>query len=82
MSESAAAIVYTSTYCNYCRQVKSYLNERGVAYEERNIDENEAFAEELWNTGLRSVPVTVIGETKILGFNQTQLARAVSELTS
>jgi len=80
MSETAKAIVYTSTYCNYCRQVKAFLNEHGVAFEERNVDTDEKFAEELWNTGLRSVPVTVIGETKIVGFNQTQLARAVSEL--
>ena len=80
MSDTNPVIVYTSTYCNYCKQVKSFLSDRGVAYEERNIDQEEKFAEELWNTGMRSVPVTVIGEAKILGFNQTQLNRAVAEL--
>ncbi|NBD22318.1 glutaredoxin family protein [Paenibacillus glycinis] len=80
MSDTNPVIVYTSTHCNYCKQVKSFLSDRGVAYEERSIDQEEKFAEELWNTGMRSVPVTVIGEAKILGFNQTQLNRAVAEL--
>ncbi|CAM3919753.1 glutaredoxin family protein [Cohnella lubricantis] len=71
------AIVYTSTHCQYCKQVKSFLSEKGVEYEERNIDQDERYAEELWNTGMRSVPVTVIGESKILGYNITQLNRAL-----
>jgi len=73
------AIVYTSTHCQYCKQVKSFLTEKGVQYEERNIDQDERFAEELWNTGMRSVPVTVIGENKILGYNVTALTRALEE---
>ncbi|CAM3610892.1 glutaredoxin family protein [Marinicrinis lubricantis] len=77
---SAKAIVYSSTHCNYCAQVKKYLADQGVEYEERNIDLDDKFAEELWNTGMRSVPVTVIGEKKILGFNQTQLNKAIAEL--
>ena len=80
MSNASQAIIYTSTTCNYCKQVKSFLSERGVAFEERNVDLDEKYAEELWNTGMRSVPVTVIGDFKILGFNQTQLNKAVAEL--
>jgi glutaredoxin len=80
MSKATPVILYTSTHCNYCKQVKSFLSDRGVAYEERNIDQKEAYAEELWNTGMRSVPVSVIGRHKILGFNQTQLSRAIAEL--
>lgn len=73
------AIVYTSTHCQYCKQVKSFLSDKGVEFEERNIDQDERFAEELWNTGIRSVPVTVIGDARILGYNLTQLTRALEE---
>ncbi|MBN2979975.1 glutaredoxin family protein [Cohnella algarum] len=73
-------IIYTSTHCVYCKKVKSFLAEQNVAFEERNIDLDEKYAEELWNSGMRSVPVTVIGERKILGFNQTELTRALEEL--
>lgn len=74
-----SAIVYTSTHCQYCKQVKSFLTDKGVEFEERNIDQDERFAEELWNTGMRSVPVTVIGDARILGYNVTQLMRALEE---
>ncbi|WP_058302699.1 glutaredoxin family protein [Gorillibacterium timonense] len=79
MTEQVKAIVYSSTHCQYCAGVKKFLTDKGVAYEERNIDLNDAFAEELWNTGMRSVPVTVIGDTKILGFNQTALNKALAD---
>ncbi|WP_028559950.1 glutaredoxin family protein [Paenibacillus pinihumi] len=81
MSANANVIVYSSTHCQYCGQVKKYLNENNVQFEERNIDLDEKYAEELWNTGMRSVPVTVIGDKKILGFNQTQLNKALQELS-
>ncbi|RJG20423.1 glutaredoxin family protein [Paenibacillus thiaminolyticus] len=71
-------IIYTSTYCQYCSHVKKFLGERNVDFEERNIDKDEKYAEELWNTGLRAVPVTLVGETMILGFNQIQLNQALA----
>lgn len=80
MSSSNPVVVYTSTHCQFCKQVKSFLSERGVAYEERNIDQDERYAEELWNSGMRSVPVTVVGDARILGYNVTQLSRAVEAL--
>jgi len=80
MSQSTNVIVYSSSNCHYCKQVKGFLEARGVNYEERNIDTDDKYAEELWNTGMRSVPVTVIGETNILGFNQTQLTKALADI--
>ncbi|MCZ8516703.1 glutaredoxin family protein [Paenibacillus filicis] len=77
MTDKPNVIVYSSTNCHYCGQLKKYLNEQHVVYEERNIDLNETFAEELWNTGMRSVPVTVVGDKKILGMNLTQLNKAL-----
>lgn len=82
MSNTNPVIIYTSTHCNYCKQVKSFLSDRGVSYEERNIDLNDQYGEELWNTGLRSVPVIVVGERSILGFNQVELNRALAEWQS
>jgi glutaredoxin-like protein NrdH len=82
MSETSQVVVYSSTNCHYCGKLKSYLNEQSIPFEERNIDKDEHYAEELWNMGMRSVPVTVIGDTKILGFNQTQLNSALAALNN
>ncbi|MGG0825011.1 glutaredoxin family protein [Paenibacillus turicensis] len=71
-------IVYTSSNCPHCRQVKSFLNDKGVQFEERNIEENEDFAQQVWDMGLRAVPVTVIGDKRIVGMNKLQFDKALS----
>jgi glutaredoxin-like protein NrdH len=76
----AKAIVYTSTNCVYCKQLKSYLTEQNVSFEERNVDENEAYFEELQAIGLMSLPVTVIGEYNILGMNTTRIQKALASI--
>jgi glutaredoxin len=71
-------IVYTSTNCPHCRQVKSFLNDKGVEFEERNIEQNEDYAQQVWDMGLRAVPVTVIGDKRIVGMNKLQFDKALS----
>lgn len=71
-------IVYTSTNCPHCRQVKSFLSEKGVSYEERNIETNDDYAQQVWDMGMRAVPITVIGDFKIVGMNKTQFAKALA----
>ena len=71
-------VVYTSTNCPHCRQVKGYLADKGIQYEERNIEENDDFAQQVWDMGLRAVPVTVIGEHRIVGMNTTQFNKALN----
>ena len=50
--------VYTTHWCPDCRWTKQFLRERGIPYEEINVDEDPD-AEELIlrvNEGLRKVP--------------------------
>jgi mycoredoxin len=52
------ARLYTTSWCPDCRYAKQFLRERGVPYEEINVDEDPE-AEELIlrvNDGLRKVP--------------------------
>ncbi|MBE1446506.1 glutaredoxin family protein [Paenibacillus sp. OAS669] len=72
-------IVYSSTTCTYCSQLKKYLTEQQIAFEERNIDVNEAYRDELEAMGMSSIPVTVIGETRILGLNPTRIKKALAQ---
>ncbi|MBO2945560.1 glutaredoxin family protein [Paenibacillus sp. F411] len=74
----ANAIVYTSSNCPHCKQVKGYLTEQGVEFEERNIETNDEFAQQVWDMGVRAVPLTVIGEHRILGMNKLQLNKALA----
>lgn len=74
-------IVYTSNNCPHCKQVKSFLSEQGVAYEERNIETNDEFAQQVWDMGIRAVPLTIIGEHRIMGMNKLQFNKALAPKT-
>jgi glutaredoxin len=70
MSESV--IVYSQPGCPTCHQVKSYLQNRGVEFEERNVAADEKAYEELHERGYAATPLTVIGRHEILGMNRTR----------
>lgn len=72
------AIVYSSTNCHYCAQLKQYLQDQHIAYEERNIDTNPEYARQLEQLGMMSVPVTVIGGMQILGLNPSRIKKALA----
>ncbi|KOR82062.1 glutaredoxin family protein [Paenibacillus solani] len=71
-------IVYTSNNCPHCKQVKSFLCDQGIEFEERNIEKNDEFAQQVWDMGVRAVPLTIIGEHRILGMNKLQFNKALN----
>jgi mycoredoxin len=50
--------MYTTVWCGDCRRAKRFLNERGIAYEEIDIEQHEGAAEIVMNLneGKRKVP--------------------------
>lgn len=56
--------MYSTTWCGYCKRLKSQLDEAGVAYSEVNIEENEGAAQlvEKANGGNRTVPTLVFSD--------------------
>lgn len=65
--------VYTSSTCPYCSMIKKYFDEKGVEYSEKNISEDAAARKELMDKGHMGVPVTVIGDQEIVGYDPDKL---------
>ncbi|MBQ7802437.1 glutaredoxin family protein [Candidatus Saccharibacteria bacterium] len=63
--------VYTTPTCVYCHALLDWFDKLGVEYEE--IDASK-------NPEISSVPVTLIGEEKILGFDRPKIKRALKHL--
>jgi glutaredoxin len=56
--------MYSAGWCPDCRRVKNFLNERGMKFQEVDIDQ-DAESEELVlriNNGRRKVPTLKVGE--------------------
>ena len=58
--------------------MKELLSREGVPFTAYNVDEDEHAYDELMARGLRTVPVTVIGERVLKGFNPVELADAIA----
>ena len=59
--------------------MKELLSREGVPFTAYNIDEDDRAYDELLARGWRTVPVTVIGERVIKGFNPVEIAEAIAE---
>ena len=65
--------IFTSNTWPYCISAKQYLSEKGVQFEEKNIQTDSSARRELISMGHRGVPVIVINGEEIVGFNKGRL---------
>jgi glutaredoxin-like YruB-family protein len=69
-------VVYTTSWCGWCKKTRAWLDAQGVDYENRDVEANAAWAEEIHDlTGSGGVPVIVIDGEVIEGFDQAQMAK-------
>ncbi len=63
-------IVYTLEDCPTCERARREMDEQGVVYEERAVDRQPAYRQEVLRlTGQRTVPVFVKGAQVVVGFH-------------
>lgn len=71
--------VYTSSTCPYCVMAKDYLKERGIEFEEKNVQTDKEARAELMKMGYTGVPVVVIGDEEIVGFDKAKIDSALDK---
>lgn len=54
------------------------LSREGVPFVAKNVDEDEAAYAELLQRGFRTIPVTVIGDTSIRGYEPEKIQEALA----
>ncbi len=71
--------VYTTPTCPYCKRAKDYLTQKGIDYVEYNVALDRDKAQEMiQKSGQMGVPVIVIGDEVVVGFNQVLLDKLLS----
>lgn len=75
-SNDAKVIIYSTTWCAFCKTEKQYLDKLGVAFVEKDVEEDKEAYEELMakNGGaFQGVPVTDIAGELVLGFDRRKI---------
>lgn len=66
--------VYTTPSCVYCKMVKAYFEEKGIEFDEKDVAADEkARNEMIQKSGQMGVPVAVIGDQVVVGFDKGTL---------
>jgi glutaredoxin len=67
-------VVYTTSWCGWCRKTLAFLDERGVRYVNKDIEASDWHRDELISkTGRTSVPVVEIDGEIIRGYNAQRM---------
>ena len=74
-------IIYSTTWCAYCKMLKQYLTDKGVAWVEKDIENDAAAHGELMEKidgNFRGVPVSDVNGTMVLGFDRPSIDAALA----
>src|SRR5512137_592830 len=72
--------IYSTKNCPYCRMVKAFLDKHGVPYDTIDVGEDSNAAKKMIEiSGQRGVPVIVVDDEVIVGFDSTRLSELFNE---
>ena len=72
--------VYTTPTCGYCRTIKQFLSQRGIPYQEKDVSRDQRAAKDMVRrSGQQGVPVTVIDDEVIVGFDRGRLEQVLAQ---
>ena len=72
--------IYSTPTCTYCKAAKEYFAKNNVAFTEYNVASDEVRRKEMVDkTGQLGVPVILVGETVIVGFDEKAIAAALGK---
>jgi len=69
-------VVFSTPQCPWCSKVKSYLRKHGYRFRDVDISRDEkAVQDVIRKTGQTGVPVVLINNRPIVGFNKKEIDR-------
>ncbi len=75
----AGIVIYSTPTCHYCNMTKEFLKENNVEYTDYNVAEDtDKRAEMIEKSGQMGVPVIMIGEEMLIGFNEDKMRELLS----
>ncbi len=72
-------IVFSTPSCPWCNKVKRYLREKGFRFRDVDVSKDEKAARDVVRrTGQMGVPVILINNRPIVGFNKAEIDRLLN----
>lgn len=69
-------VVFTTPTCSWCRVVKDYLKQNKIDFKAIDVSRDQkAAADMVRRTGQQGVPVTLVNNQPVIGFDKPKLNR-------
>jgi len=68
-------VLFTGASCPWCTKVKQYLREKGIRFREVDASKDRRAQKELERRKIRGVPVLLIKNQAIVGFDKPKINR-------
>lgn len=75
---TSPVIVYSTPTCHFCHLAKDFFTANKIAFEDRDVtraDHPEWKTELFEKSGRMAVPLIMIGDNKVLGFDEGEVRR-------
>lgn len=72
--------ILTTTWCGVCKSAKAYLASRGIAFSEYDVETSDAGRQEYKRLAGKGVPIILVGNQKMNGFNPPQLEKMLKNV--
>lgn len=80
-TEDNKVIIYSTSWCGFCKMAKQYFDSKHVAYEDKNVEQDAEAYKELMskvNGNFQGVPVIDIKGQIVLGFDRPKIDAALT----
>lgn len=72
-------VIYTTPACRKCQLTKEYFSQKGISFVEHNVAQDKFKSVEMFlESGQTKVPVTIIDDEIVIGFDQDRLNELLS----
>ncbi|MBD8525086.1 glutaredoxin family protein [Pseudomarimonas arenosa] len=76
-STGQPVVLFTTTTCPWCSRLREHLDQQGIAYHDFQIDLSEQAMQSFRSLQANGVPVVLIGNRRIAGFNLPAIEEAL-----
>lgn len=76
-SAQPEVVLYATSWCGYCAKARDFFRENRIEYIELDVEKSEIARDAHRQLGGGGVPVIMVGDKVIRGFNQPELRRAL-----
>jgi glutaredoxin len=73
-------VVYGTETCPYCVKTRAYLKERNIAFGDVDVNKSPKGKHDFVELGGKAVPVILIGDRKLVGFDREAIDAALGKL--